>query len=43
MKRCWIRLILLLVVVFMQTGCCWSNCPEPWNSGFTKSGSLWLL
>jgi len=30
MKRFWIRLILLLVVVFMQ-GCCWSTCP-PGNS-----------
>jgi hypothetical protein len=28
MKRSFIRLILLLVVVFIQTGClCWSNCP----------------
>jgi hypothetical protein len=28
MKRSCLRLILLLVVVFMQTGClCWSNCP----------------
>jgi hypothetical protein len=29
MKRFWIRLILLLVVVVIQTGCCWSNCPQP--------------
>ena len=28
MKRFWLRLILLLVVVIMQ-GCCWSNCPQP--------------
>ena len=28
MKRFWIRLMLLLVVVFMQTGCCWSTCPS---------------
>jgi hypothetical protein len=29
MKRFWIRLILLLVVVLIQTGClCWSNCPQ---------------
>jgi len=28
MKQTCIRLILLLVVVFIQTGClCWSNCP----------------
>ncbi len=33
MKRFWIRLILLLVMVFIQTGClCWSNCP-PSNNG----------
>jgi hypothetical protein len=33
MKRFWIRLILLLVVVFIQTGClCWSNCPQPEKS-----------
>jgi len=25
-------LILLLVVVFMQTSCCWSDCPQPWKS-----------
>jgi hypothetical protein len=30
MQKRWLRLILLLVVVFMQ-GCCWSNCP-PGNS-----------
>ena len=27
MTRTWIRLILLLVVVFIQ-GCCWSQCPQ---------------
>jgi hypothetical protein len=28
MRRTCIRLILLLAVVFIQTGCpCWSNCP----------------
>jgi len=33
MQRCWIRLILLLVVAGMQTGClCWSNCPQPEKS-----------
>jgi len=32
MKRTCLRLILLLVVVCMQTGCCWSHCPEPWKS-----------
>jgi len=33
MKRSWIRLILLLVVVFSQTGClCWSNCPQEINN-----------
>jgi hypothetical protein len=32
MKRFWVRLMLLLVVVFIQTGCCWSNCPQPWKS-----------
>jgi len=31
MQRCWRRL-LLLVVVFMLTGCCWSQCPQPWKS-----------
>jgi hypothetical protein len=30
MKCFWMRVILLLVVVFMQTGClCWSHCPQP--------------
>jgi len=29
MKRFWIRLILLLLLVFIQTGCvCWNNCPQ---------------
>ena len=33
MKRPCIRWILLLVVVFMQTGClCWRHCP-PSNNG----------
>src|SRR2546427_10139228 len=33
MKRSWIRWMLLLVVVFMQTGClCWRHCP-PSNNG----------
>jgi len=27
MQKLWLRLILLLVVVFIQ-GCCWSNCPQ---------------
>jgi len=28
MHRLWVRLILLLAVVCMQTGClCWRNCP----------------
>ena len=31
MQRFWMRLILLLVVVFTQGGCCWSTCP-PGNS-----------
>jgi hypothetical protein len=29
MKSICMRLILLLIVVFIQTGCCWSNCPQP--------------
>jgi hypothetical protein len=30
MQCFWMRWILLLVVVFMQTGClCWSHCPQP--------------
>jgi hypothetical protein len=30
MKRTWIRWILLLLFVCIQTGClCWSNCPQP--------------
>jgi hypothetical protein len=32
MQKLWLRLILLLAVVSIQTGCCWSNCPEPWKS-----------
>ena len=32
MKRTCLRWIVLLVVVCMQTGCCWSHCPEPWKS-----------
>jgi len=32
MKRTGIRLILLLVVMFIQAGCCWSNCPPSWKS-----------
>ena len=32
MKRIWIRWLLLLVVVCLQTGCCWSHCPQPEKS-----------
>jgi len=45
MKRTCIRWILLLVVVFMQTGClCWSQCPPEkddvvqWHTGHGGSG-----
>jgi len=42
MKRFWLRLILLLVVVFIQ-GCCWSTCPPgnsaaEWHTGHGGSG-----
>jgi hypothetical protein len=42
MKRTWIRLILLLVVLSIQS-CCWSNCPIPeksaveWHTGHGDS------
>jgi len=45
MKRLYIRLILLLVVVFIQTDClCWRNCPPEkddvveWRTGHGGSG-----
>ena len=28
MQKLWLRLMLLLVVMFMQS-CCWSHCPQP--------------
>ena len=44
LKRCWTRLMPLLVVGCMQTGCCWSHCPQPeisaveWHTGHGGSG-----
>jgi hypothetical protein len=45
MQKLWLRWILLLVVVFMQTGClCWKNCPPEkddvveWHTGHGGSG-----
>jgi len=31
MQKRWLRLMLLLVVVVIE-GCCWSNCPIPEKS-----------